>query len=93
VTLSLALSSYRMQAENNLVKRLEACETMGSATTICSDKTGTLTANRMTARGAWVAGAVIAPPRIDNDVGASLGARIAPERATVPADACALLAR
>ena len=92
MTLSLALSSYRMQAENNLVKRLKACETMGSATTICSDKTGTLTANRMTARGAWVAGAVIAPPR-DNDVGASLGARIAAERATMPADACALLAR
>jgi len=48
VTLSLAFSVRRMQDENNLVKHLDACETMGSATTICSDKTGTLTKNRMT---------------------------------------------
>ena len=48
VTLSLAFSVRKMQDENNLVKHLDACETMGSATTICSDKTGTLTKNRMT---------------------------------------------
>jgi len=48
VTLSLAFSVRKMQNENNLVKHLDACETMGSATTICSDKTGTLTKNRMT---------------------------------------------
>jgi Ca2+ transporting ATPase len=48
VTLSLAFSVRKMQSENNLVKHLDACETMGSATTICSDKTGTLTKNRMT---------------------------------------------
>ena len=48
VTLSLAFSVRKMQSQNNLVKHLDACETMGSATTICSDKTGTLTKNRMT---------------------------------------------
>ncbi len=48
VTLSLAVSISRMMKDNNQVKNLDSCETMGSATTICSDKTGTLTENRMT---------------------------------------------
>mmetsp|Transcript_37554 Transcript_37554/g.101818 ORF Transcript_37554/g.101818 Transcript_37554/m.101818 type:complete len:1270 (+) Transcript_37554:110-3919(+) len=56
VTLALAFSSFKMMDQMNLVKHLDACETMGSATTICSDKTGTLTANRMTVKGAWVGG-------------------------------------
>ncbi|KAJ3018425.1 UNVERIFIED_CONTAM: hypothetical protein HDU68_011154, partial [Siphonaria sp. JEL0065] len=48
VTLSLAYATTRMMQDNNLVRVLSACETMGNATTICSDKTGTLTQNRMT---------------------------------------------
>jgi P-type E1-E2 ATPase len=40
VTLSLAFSSQRMTKDQNLVKHLDACETMGCATTICTDKTG-----------------------------------------------------
>jgi len=53
VTLALAFSSNKMMAEQNLVKHLDACETMGCATTICTDKTGTLTANKMTARALY----------------------------------------
>jgi len=48
-TISLAYAVIKMQTDNNLVKHLTACETMGSATRICSDKTGTLTQNSMTA--------------------------------------------
>ncbi len=47
VTLSLALSMRRMLKTNNLVRKMHACETMGAATVICTDKTGTLTQNRM----------------------------------------------
>lgn len=48
VTLSLALNMRRMLKTNNLVRRMHACETMGAVTVICTDKTGTLTQNRMT---------------------------------------------
>lgn len=47
VTLSLALSMRKMLQSNNLVRKMHACETMGAATVICTDKTGTLTQNRM----------------------------------------------
>ena len=47
VTLSLALSMTRMLKTNNLVRKMHACETMGAATVICTDKTGTLTQNKM----------------------------------------------
>lgn len=47
VTLSLALSMRRMLQSNNLVRKMHACETMGATTVICTDKTGTLTQNKM----------------------------------------------
>ncbi|MDR3236279.1 MAG: calcium-translocating P-type ATPase, PMCA-type [Prevotellaceae bacterium] len=47
VTLSLALSMRKMLRTNNLVRKMHACETMGATTVICTDKTGTLTQNRM----------------------------------------------
>ncbi|XP_043719455.1 calcium-transporting ATPase 10, plasma membrane-type-like isoform X2 [Telopea speciosissima] len=56
VTLTLAYSMRKMMADKALVRRLSACETMGSATTICSDKTGTLTLNQMTVVQAYVGG-------------------------------------
>ncbi|KAL8420555.1 hypothetical protein RB594_003369 [Gaeumannomyces avenae] len=48
VTLALAFATKRLLKENNLVRVLRSCETMGNATTVCSDKTGTLTTNKMT---------------------------------------------
>ena len=50
VTLSLALSMRRMLITNNLVRKMHACETMGAATVICTDKTGTLTQNQMSVK-------------------------------------------
>ncbi|KAI7835045.1 PMCA-type calcium-translocating P-type ATPase, partial [Kickxella alabastrina] len=70
VTLALAVATTRMLKDGCLVRVLAACETMGNATTICSDKTGTLTCNRMTV----VAGCIgdqyqfsSYPPGTDND--------------------------
>ncbi|KAJ4719654.1 Calcium-transporting ATPase [Melia azedarach] len=54
VTLTLAFSMKRMMKDNAMVRKLSACETMGSATTICTDKTGTLTLNRMKVTEFWV---------------------------------------
>jgi len=66
VTLSLAYSTQKMMQDNNLIRVLAACETMGNATNICSDKTGTLTQNRMTVVEAWVCGkSFVTAPRAD----------------------------
>lgn len=54
VTLSLAYSVNKMKDENNFVRHLEACETMGGANNICSDKTGTLTQNIMTVTNMFI---------------------------------------
>lgn len=58
VTLSLAYSMRKMLATNNLVRRMHACETMGAATVICTDKTGTLTQNEMRVSDAWISDSV-----------------------------------
>ncbi|KAI3811457.1 hypothetical protein L1987_21181 [Smallanthus sonchifolius] len=62
VTLTLAYSMRKMMDDKALVRRLSACETMGSATTICSDKTGTLTLNLMTVVEAYICGKKVNPP-------------------------------
>jgi Ca2+ transporting ATPase len=54
VTIALAFSVKKMLKDNNLVRHLHSCETMGNATTICSDKTGTLTTNRMTVVDSYI---------------------------------------
>jgi P-type E1-E2 ATPase len=53
VTISLAFSVKKMLNDQNLVRKMEACETMGGANNICSDKTGTLTMNKMTLTQIW----------------------------------------
>lgn len=59
VTISLAYSVMKMKLENNLVRRLDASETMGGANEICTDKTGTLTMNKMTVQMLWINDQVI----------------------------------
>ncbi len=69
VTVCLTLTAKRMAKKNCLVKNLEAVETLGSTSTICSDKTGTLTQNRMTVAHMWFDGQIIEADTSENQSG------------------------
>ncbi|MBV2133522.1 cation-transporting P-type ATPase [Pseudomonas sp. MAP12] len=62
VTLALAMATQRMARHHALIRHLPAVEALGAATVICTDKTGTLTVNRMTVRQLWVAGEALDLP-------------------------------
>ena len=59
ITISLAITASRLADKQVLVKNLEAVETLGSTSCICSDKTGTLTQNKMTVENIWIDGQVL----------------------------------
>jgi sodium/potassium-transporting ATPase subunit alpha len=71
VTVCLTLTAKRMASKNCLVKNLEAVETLGSTSTICSDKTGTLTQNRMTVAHMWFDNRIYEADTTENQTGTS----------------------
>mmetsp|Transcript_46009 Transcript_46009/g.75054 ORF Transcript_46009/g.75054 Transcript_46009/m.75054 type:complete len:1069 (-) Transcript_46009:310-3516(-) len=76
VTIALAYSVKKMLADQNLVRHLDACETMGGATTICSDKTGTLTTNRMSVIKCLIGGTTTSCVMVGSPRLGSLNSRI-----------------
>jgi len=96
VTISLAYSSRKMYHDQCFVRVLSACETMGNATSICSDKTGTLTESSMTVQEGWICGAVYTHLGVEAD-GSSVGtgagtSSSAPEGSAVSAGTAILAA-
>ncbi|KAK0402876.1 hypothetical protein QR680_016590 [Steinernema hermaphroditum] len=73
VTVVLSLTAQHMAAKNCLIKNLEGVETLGSTSTICSDKTGTLTQNRMTVAHMWYDKDIVACDTTENQTGAGEG--------------------
>jgi Ca2+-transporting ATPase len=83
VTLSLAYSMRKMTAQNTLVRKMHACETIGAATVICSDKTGTLTLNQMTVAEVRIptlpAGSTSVPPLLVDALAVNTTAQLSRE--------------